>query len=84
MQNGILKLSWINIKSALIYGLLSAIVSVGVYTGSVGDVFALNSHALVNAFVFGFLAVFVSLVKNLLTTEAGNFLGIAKVIPSTQ
>ncbi len=76
-------LSWINVKSALVYGLLSALVAVGIYAISIGDVFALNVHAIVNAFVFGFLGVFVSLIKNLLTDASGKFLGVTTIIPPT-
>jgi hypothetical protein len=73
------KLNLVNIKSALVYGLLSAILEVCIAMISVGDVFNFDWHALLNAGVFGFLIVFVSLIKNLLTSDSGNFVGVIKV-----
>ena len=82
-MNGILTLSWTNCKSALVYGLLSAILAMSLYAISIGDVFKLDLHALINSGVFGLLAVLVSLIKNLLTTNQGNFLGTTKVVDTT-
>jgi hypothetical protein len=81
MNNGILKLDWINVKSAIIYGLVIGVGAVIFYMIKVGTVFALDWKLVVDAFVFGFLG---SLVKNLFTTNNGDFLGIIKVIPPTQ
>ena len=83
-MNGIFKLDWVNVKSALVYGLLSAILAIGMYMLSVGSVFSLDFHELINAGVFGFLGVIISLVKNLLTTNSGNLLGAVEVIPNKQ
>ena len=80
-MNGIGKLSWVNIKSALVYGVLWAMLAMGIYTVQVGDIFALNFKDLVNAGAFGFLGIVVSLLKNILTTDSGNFAGAVKVIP---
>lgn len=77
MNNGILKLTWVNINSALVYGL----VAMAVYIVGVGDLFILNWHMLINTFVLGVLS---SLIKNLLTTNQGNFAGMVKVIPDTK
>jgi hypothetical protein len=74
-------LSWDSIKSAIVYGLLWAILAIALYMIQVGDVFALNIKELVNAGVFGFLGIFVSLIKNLLTTQDGKFLGVTTVVP---
>lgn len=78
-MNGIGKLSWVNIKSGLIYGVLWAILAMGIYTVEVGDVFALNIKNLINAGAFGFLGIVVSLLKNILTTNDGKFAGAVKV-----
>jgi hypothetical protein len=80
-MNGIFKLDWSNIRSALVYGLLSGLLSLFLYAISVGDIFALGSHAMLNAFVYGGLGSLVSLIKNLLTTNQGSFLGVTNVIP---
>lgn len=70
-----------NIVSALVYAILMALVSMGIYIIEVGDIFALNSHVLINSGVLAFVTGIVSLIKNLLTDNAGKFLGVAKVIP---
>lgn len=77
-------ISWINIKSGLIYGLLWAILAVFVRILAVGDVFKLNWMELLNIFIMGGLGVFISLLKNLLTTTDGKFVDLVKVIPPTK
>ncbi len=83
MKNGLFKLNIANLQSAIIYGLLTAILAMSLYVISVGDIFALDFKALANAGAFGLLNVIVSLVKNLLTNDEGNFLGVVKVAPPT-
>lgn len=78
MQNGIFKLDWVNVKSAVIYGLVVGLGLMFAYAISIGDIWALDWHILVNTFVLGFLG---SVVKNLFTTNKGNFVGLIKVIP---
>lgn len=75
------EISWINIKSALVYGVLSGLLAIASYAISIGDVFNLDLKVLINAGVFGFLVVVVSLIKNFLTNADGKFLGVIKVIP---
>lgn len=84
MESGMLKLNKENFKSALVYGLLWGLLAVAVRVDEVGDIFALNWRELVNVGVTGGLAVGISLLKNLLTTTSGNFLGAVKVIPPTE
>jgi hypothetical protein len=74
-------LDWTNIKSALVYGVLSALLLMCLYAIQIGDIFNLNLKDLVNAGVFGFITVVVSLLKNLLTDNAGKFLGVTTVVP---
>lgn len=81
MKNGLFKLEMENIKSSLVYGLLWGLLAIVVYMVQVGDVFALNWREVLNAGIFGFLGIAVSLIKNLLTTAEGNFMGVTKVIP---
>lgn len=77
-------ISWINIKSALVYGVLSAFLAMIIYAVGVGDVFLIDWKELANAGVYGLLVVLVSFIKNLLTTDKGNFVGLVKVIPPTE
>lgn len=79
MESGIGKLDWVNIKSALVFGILSAVLAMGMYVVGVGDIFALDGKALANAGVFGGLNTLLSLLKSLLTTDSGNFVGAVKV-----
>lgn len=81
MKNGIGLLSWVNVKSALVYGLVAGVLATVAYMLSVGDVFVLDWKLVLNNFVFGFLT---SVVKNMATTNEGNFLGVTKVIPPTE
>lgn len=72
MSNGIGVLSWVNVKSALVYGVVMGVVAVVFYMVKIGTVFALDWHVMLDAFVYGVLT---SVVKNILTTNEGNFLG---------
>ena len=71
MKNGIFKLTKNNLKSAVVYGL----VAVAVVIISEGTIFGLDWKALTDV---GILAVLTSIVKNLLTTDTSEFLGIVK------
>ncbi len=77
-------ISWINIKSALVYGLITGVVAVGLYMIGEGDVFNLSIKPIANVFIFSFLGVFISLLKNLLTSDEGKFVGAVKVIPENK
>lgn len=76
MQNGLLTLSWGNVKSALISGLVMAILAIIGYAQSVGDFSSLNLRTLINVGIFAGLGVIQSLIKNFLTSNKGNFLGV--------
>lgn len=81
MNNGIGALSKENIKSALVYGLLFGIFAIldGIIT--TGSIFNIDWKLLVNSGIIAGLGTTVSLIKNLLTTNKGNFVGTIKVIP---
>lgn len=70
---GLLQLSWINIKSAIVYGVLALCV----YIISKGSVFGLDWKILVDVFI---LAILTSFVKNFFTTDSGDFAGVVKVV----
>lgn len=74
MPNGIGKLDVANVKSALVYGVLFGLVAVGDAIISSGNVFNLSAKDLASTGIIAGLAVAVSLVKNLLTTDSGKFL----------
>lgn len=74
-------LSSANLKSALIYALLMGVVSIGIYIVGVGDIFKIDPHALINSGILAAVTGLISLLKNLLTDNAGKFLGMTTVIP---
>lgn len=85
------KISWVNIKSALVYGVLTAIVfailAMAGYVLQIGDIFGIDWKALVNTGVIAFITgivMGVSIIKNLLTTDDGKFMDTVKVIPPTE
>lgn len=65
-----------NIKSALISGVLMAILGVATYVIGVGDVFSADGHTIVNIAVLAVLTSFVSFVKSILTSTEGTFAGV--------
>jgi hypothetical protein len=75
MNNGIFKLDWANIKSSIVYGVIMGVGAMFAYAASIGDIFALDWRMLVNTGIFGMGG---ALLKNLLTTNSGEFLGFIK------
>jgi len=49
------------------------------YVLKVGDVFAIDVHALVNVFALGGLTAVSAFLTNLMTTKEGNFLGAVNI-----
>ena len=87
-MNGIFTLTWSNIKSAIVYGLLALGASfLFAFAQSVldaGSIFGLDWKHIVDTSVIAtipLLVVALSILKNLFTTSSGNFLGMTKVIP---
>lgn len=72
-MNGIGKLSWVNVKSALVYGIVAVMLAIIANKTILG----LDWIVLLDV---GIMAVLTSFVKNLLTTNEGNFAGITKVV----
>lgn len=67
---------WISIKSALVSGVITAILAVAGYIIGVGDIFKIDVHALVNVGALALLTTIVSLIKASLTTKTGTVGGI--------
>jgi hypothetical protein len=87
-MKGLFNLNWTNIKSAVVYGLLAMalvfILSLAESILKAGSIFGLDWKALLDKGVIVALGTFVttvSLIKNFLTTEKGEFLGVTTVIP---
>jgi len=67
---------WISIKSALVSGVITAILAIAGYIIGVGDIFKIDVHALINVGALALLTTLVSLIKASLTTSAGTVGGI--------
>ena len=76
-------LSWINIKSALVSGIIMGILAIAAYIIGVGNIFTLDFHTLINAGVLAALVTIVSLIKSFLTTSRGSVVGVQVVPPIT-
>lgn len=90
-MKGFLNLNWANIKSALVYGFMTLAVvfalSVVQSIQAAGTIFGLDWKEIVDKGVVGTMPVLViaiSLLKNILTTDKGKFLGAVTVIPDKE
>lgn len=79
MNNGILKLTVEDLKSAAISGVLMALYAMFAYVSQTGDIFAIDPKDLLNIGVTALFTSIVSLTKNAFTTESGKFGGVIKV-----
>lgn len=73
-----------NIQSALVTVLLTAILSGAVYVVGLGDIFKIDTHTLINIGAISFLNGIITLIKLFLTSDKGNFLGVAKITTATK
>lgn len=64
------------IKSALVSGVLMAVLSVATYILSVGDIFSVDGKIMANIAVMSLLTAIVSFVKSSLTSTSGKFAGV--------
>lgn len=69
-------LNWLDIKNALVFGVLTALVVIVIEIINAKTIFGLDWKTLANDGVIAFLGVFVSLLKSLLTTKSGTIAGI--------
>mgnify|MGYP001568264970 CR=1 FL=1 len=80
MKNGIFKLDGSNVKSALVYGLLFGLLAILLQVQQAGSIFILDWKSLVDIGVVAMVGAVISFIKNLLTTNSGNFLGVVKTV----
>lgn len=90
MENGIGKINWINVKSALVNGVcamvLFFVISVVASVLQHNSIFGIDWKDVIDKGVMAALAVFavmLSLFRNFFTTNDGNFAGVVKVIQDT-
>lgn len=72
-------MSWTSIRQALVMGIVAGILATIAYVLKVGDVFAIDVHALVNVFALAGFTAISAFLTNLGTTKKGNFLGAVNV-----
>ncbi len=69
-------MTWINLKSALVSGVIVGILGVAGYILNIGDIFKLDLHTLANVGAISALTAIVSLLKSVATTTNGKIAGI--------
>lgn len=68
-------ITWKDVRGALISGIIMGVIAVAGYIVSVGDLWKIDKHTLVNTFSISGLTAIVSIVKSFLTDSKGRFLG---------
>lgn len=66
---------WLEVKSAVISGLLMALLVIASSIIASGSIYGLNWSNLLDVGVMAFITSMVSLIKSILTNEVGEFLG---------
>ena len=84
MRNGIFILSKENIKSAIVYAIIWGVLSILIHIQGIGSIYNVDWSVALDTGVIAVVAFVVTIFKNTLTTNEGNFLGIAKVIPDNE
>ena len=74
------KLNLVNLKSAFIYAVLTALAAMLTYIVGLGDVFEISVKPLVNIGVLSLAVGLLSIIKNFLTADSGKFLNTVKVV----
>lgn len=78
-MNNLFTINWVNVKSALVSVVLAVILATAGYVIGLGDVFKIETHALVNVAVMAGLVGIVSLIKSYLTDSNGKFVGTTQI-----
>ena len=76
MNSPTFTLNWLDIKNALVYGVLTAIVVVIIEILNARTIFGLDWKMIANDGVIALLGVFVSALKSFLTNSNGVIAGI--------
>jgi len=78
-MSNLFSINWIEIKNGLALALITGIVTMFLQIIEIGSVYDLDWKALMNSGILAFLVLFVSTLKDLLTTKKGNLLGVVQV-----
>lgn len=78
-MTNIYNISWVEVKGALVSGILMAILVVLIQMIQVGNIFSLDWKSLLNVGIFAFITSIVSFLKSFLTNKTGKFIGKIQV-----
>jgi len=78
-MSNIFNISLTNLKSAIVFAILTAVMAMIVYVIGLGDIFQIESRTIANIGAMALLNGVLSLLKSFLTTNTGEFLGVTKV-----
>lgn len=84
MSSNFSKLNWADVKSAIVYAVLTALAALIVYLIGLGDVFLLTFKPVVNIFVLSLAAAILSVIKHALTTSDNKFIGAVDLTPKEE
>jgi len=73
------QVSFVQIKSALVSGIIMAFFAIVGYVLQTGDIFSLDWRTIANVAVLAGLTAATSYLKSGLTTSQGNFAGLVKI-----
>jgi len=73
-------MTYTNIKSAFVSGIITGILGMAGYIIGVGDIFKIDVHTILNVGAISALTVIVSLIKASLTTPIGQLAGTSITI----
>lgn len=79
MNSSLFQVSLAEVKGAVVSGIIAASLAIFGYILSVGDIFKLNSHDLINAGAIAAIVACTSYIKSALTNSNGTFAGIVQV-----
>lgn len=69
-------MTFVQVKSAVVSGVIAGVLGVAMYVVGVGDLFKLDVHSIVNVFALAVLTTVVSLLKAVVTTSTGTVAGV--------
>jgi len=79
MNSKLFTFNFANVKSAIISGVLMALFAMCTYIVSVGNIFTMDYAQLANIGAIAGVTSIVSLLKSMLTTSDGKFVGMTSI-----
>lgn len=79
MNSGLFKVSLVDVVHAVVFGLVTGLVSMAGYVLKLGTFFGIDVHSLINVGGLAALGAIVGIIVPLLTTSQGNLVGLVKI-----